>query len=120
MIEDFTMKRLLPFLGIFPLSLYPVASSADVLKFLCSWDNTSGVSFTVDTTTLIATRDDGGVDYAVLKITEDAVFISPKTPYSYHLTVQILERPSGGWHDIFVYNDGKVSAINGGTCIERK
>ena len=112
------MEKLIALFGMLTVGFLPLPAGADVLEFACSWNDDTGIKITVDTTELTATRDDGGSDYKVLNITDKAVFLQLNMPGWYLVTVQVLERPSGGWHDVIVYDDGQVSAIEGGVCIE--
>jgi hypothetical protein len=114
------MKEILAVFGVLAASFYPLPADSDVLTFACSWEGKSGIEITIDTIELTAVRDDGGARYRVLNITDEAIFLHLKIPNSYRVGVQVLERPSGGWHDIIIYDDGKVSAIEDGVCIERK
>jgi len=107
------------FAGTLAFSFVPIYLNAEVIDFVCSWENREGINISVDIETLTASRDDGGSSYKVMNITEKAVFLQLEMPDWYLVTVQVLERPAGDWHDIIVYDDGRVSAVAGGTCIER-
>lgn len=93
---------------------------AETLQFSCVWDGHYKVGISVDTDTMIATRDDAGSNYKVMKITDKAVFLQLEIPDRYLVALQVIERPSGGWHDIIVYGDGRQSALEGGNCEEIK
>ncbi len=108
------------FAGTLAFLLFPIHASAEALDFVCSWDNKAGISISVDTDELTAFRSDGGLSYKVMNITEKAVFLQLEMPDWYLVGVQVLERPAGDWHDIIVYDNGRVSAVANGTCIERQ
>lgn len=108
------------FAGTLAFLLFPIYASAEVLDFVCSWDNRAGINISVDTEVLTAFRDDSNSGYKVMNITERAVFLQLEMSVSNRVAVQILERPAGNWHDILVYDDGRVSAVAGGNCIERQ
>ena len=108
------------FAGTLAFLFVPTYLNAEVIYFVCSWENKAGINISVDTEALTASRDDGGSSYKVMNITEKAVFLQLERPGWYRVAVQVLERPAGDWHDIIAYDDGRVSAVAGGTCIERQ
>lgn len=109
--------------SVFPVTLaflfFPMCAKSEVLNFVCSWEHSAGINVSIDTEELTAFRDDGGASYKVMNITDKAIFLQVENPYSRLVAIQILERPAGNWHDIIAYDDGRVSAIAGGSCIEK-
>lgn len=108
------------FAGTLAFLLVPTYLNAEVINFVCSWENKTGINISVNIDALTASRGDGGLNYKVMNITEKAVFLQLVRPDWYLVAVQVLERPAGDWHDIIAYDDGRVSAVAGGTCIERQ
>jgi hypothetical protein len=55
-------------------------ATADTITFQCSWENNAPITITVDVKTMKASRDDGGKDYTVIKLTKYAVWLLVDEP----------------------------------------
>ncbi|KZL18134.1 hypothetical protein [Pseudovibrio sp. WM33] len=95
-------------------------TQAKSLSFLCSWDNRAPITIELDTQTRKAKRSDGGSDYTLIKITEQAVWLSVDQHYT--LAVQSIERnkdKGGKWIDIIHFANRVPISISGGICWEQ-
>ncbi len=103
-----------------------IVYAKDKIIFDCSWDNNKPIQITVDPSLGIATRNDGGKNYKIIKISKYAVWLEVVEPNNYvNLKVQMLERSAasnkkvGRWVDTIHYLNGTTSSISGGVCWER-
>ena len=98
-------------------------AGAQPLSFLCSWEDRDLIEISVDTNTNTATRDDGGQNYVVLKLTDVALWLAVyESRNQYGLAIQMIERsrsPGGLWLDVIIASTGTVSPIAGGVCWEQ-
>ncbi|RWO19070.1 hypothetical protein [Mesorhizobium sp.] len=101
---------------------------AEVLSFQCSWDQRAPLRIEVDTSTMSASRDDGGTPYRVIKVSKWGVWLLVDQPSNViAAAVQMIERSSGfddpsgpgKWVDVSISITGSVSPIEGGKCWER-
>ena len=114
------------FVGTCSLLLTLCASTgmAETISFLCSWDEQKPIGISVDTSSMTATRNDGGYGYNVLKVSSGGVWLVVDNPASIDLAaIQMIERAGqngGKWVDITTSaTSGFVSAIVGGRCWEQ-
>lgn len=103
---------------------FPTYALAEELIFTCEWrvtnDSNYITEFSLDTTTLFVSRSDSGSEYSVIKLTEDALWLSVDTGNSLVQIVQTIERsPVGGtWTDTWMWADGSANPTKGGYCVE--
>ncbi|MGO4838037.1 hypothetical protein AB4144_37905, partial [Rhizobiaceae sp. 2RAB30] len=108
------------FLGLchllsFTVPLATTAARADALSFQCSWENRAPIHIAIDTTTMTASRDDGGHRYRVIKISPWAVWLLVDQPDNVAAAaVHMIERSSsfddrekaGKWVDVLINAGG--------------
>lgn len=121
------MKSLLATISLLAFSSYSLASSeaAEVI-FTCTWQNEKPIKITVNPSKGIATRDDGGSKYNVIKITKYAVWLEVSQPKNQAgIAIQMIQRgeavnnKAGKWVDVVMSMNGTVSPIAGGVCWEK-
>lgn len=104
------------------------AANAEVLSFQCSWGQKAPLTIAVDTSSMSASRDDGGSPYSVIKVSKWGVWLLVDQPSNViGAAVQMIERSSafddpgspGKWVDVIISITGSVSPIEGGKCWER-
>jgi hypothetical protein len=108
------------------------------IDFVCSWDNASPITISVDSEAMTATRSDGGRSYTVAKITKWGVWLIVDGPGNIAaMAVQMIQRgeavtpdserdagtfSAGTWTDVImsISGQGTVSPIRGGIGWEQK
>jgi hypothetical protein len=118
------MQRLLAGAGVLLLTLWASTAMAETISFLCSWDERKPIGISVDTSSMKATRNDGGYEYNVLKVSTGGVWLLVDNPRSIDsAAIQMIERAGqngGKWVDLTTSaTSGFVSAIAGGRCWEQ-
>ena len=113
------LQSVLPSILMTALMFTANAATASKINFACVWDGQDEIGIVVDTVELTASRNDSGAGYTLLNVTEKAVFLQVIKSHWNRVAVQVIERPSGGWHDIVINDDGSQSALEGGVCVEQ-
>ena len=119
------------FVAFFAISAPAIAE--ETLTFQCSWDEKKPIEIKVNASSGIATRNDGGLSYNVIKITMYAVWLEVKEPSNpTGMKIQMIQRGkavqrdgepinerAGKWVDVAFSMTGTISPIDGGKCWEK-
>ena len=91
------------------------------IVFQCTWDSNKPINISVDPSNKTATRDDGGLNYSVIKLTKYAVWLVVTEPTNQvGMKMQMIQQgeavnnKAGKWVDVVFSMSGSVSPIEGG------
>tara|TARA_R100001369_G_scaffold91690_1_gene133711 strand:- start:383 stop:766 length:384 start_codon:yes stop_codon:yes gene_type:complete len=100
----------------------PTILAEEIMKFSCSWEKAKPINITVDLKNRVGSRDDGGMNYRILKVTPYALWMEVVDPIDeWKFKIQMIEVPTDGakagrWVDTVHSTTGWVSSIDGGVC----